>query len=61
MNETECNTGGRFAACGGLFAGGLFAGGPSAGGLSASGLNAPTPVSTPAELCRAAQIPGGIG
>ena len=34
------STGGRFAACGGLFAGGTFAGGPSAGGPIAGGLNA---------------------
>ena len=49
MNRVnEYDTGGRFAASGGLFAGGPFAGGPFAGGpfaggLLASGLNAPTP------------------
>ena len=40
MNRVnEYDTGGRFAASGGLFAGGPFAGGPFAGGLLASGLN----------------------
>ena len=40
MNRVnEYDTGGRFAA-----SGGLFAGGPFAGGLLASGLNAPTPL-----------------
>ena len=60
MNETECNTGGRFAACGGLFAGGPFAGGPSAGGLSASGLNAPTQLQQDGmQSCRANAGGGG--